>query len=172
MNTAELAGIVGVSTKTIRRWIRDYNIPCQKNEYGHFIFTDEDLTFYNQIRDQLKNGTPNDEIKAKVKQPRKGTVRTMQKGTDQPVEQLVAKLLERVEQNERRIESKASDVVSYQLLQHRNELDELQKKVKQLEDYIQVLENERRNMKRETTLKIEPPVQKPRRRKKIMGFLL
>lgn len=171
MNTAELAHQVGISTKTVRRWMREYSIPCQKNEYGHYVFSEEDLAHYCSIRDLIKSGIPTDEIKKKMKQPRKGTIRAMQMKNSRPVEEMVTELLQRIEQNERRIESKASDVVSYQLLQHRKELDELQKKVQQLESYIKELENDKRISITEALLEKEAPVQKPRKRKKLMGFL-
>lgn len=170
LNTAEFARKLGVSPKIVRRWIKQLHIPCTKNEYGHYVFEENDLPFYKEIRNQVKSGIPTDKIDIKALQPRKGTVRKMLHVSDKTIEDKFAELLERVKQNEKCIEKKASDVVSYQLLQHREEIDELQQKVRTLEEYIQKLENERREVKKELPVVLEK-VDKPRKRKRLIGFL-
>ncbi|MBD8071354.1 MerR family transcriptional regulator [Bacillus sp. PS06] len=176
MNTAALASKVGVSSKTIRRWIKYFDIPCKKNEHGHFVFDETDYSFFCQIRDQVKQGIPKSEID--IMPPRKGKRRqAMATQTEQSLQQQFSKLLERVEQNEKAIEQKASEVVSYQLLQHRREIDELLKRVETLETYVHELENENKQLKLQPNdgpIVLDQPIQKPRKARKLktmMSFL-
>ncbi|MFT4415372.1 helix-turn-helix domain-containing protein [Fredinandcohnia humi] len=170
MNTAEFARKLGVSQKTVRKWIKHLHIPCQKNEYGHYVFDENDLPFYEEIGKQVKSGIPTDKIDIKSLQPRKGKVRKMVQATDTIIEDKLTVIMERLRRNEKRIEEKASEVVTYQLLQHRQEIDELQQKVRYLEEYIQKLENEKRESIQEQPIVLET-VKQPRKRKKLIGFL-
>ena len=54
---------------------------------------------------------------------------------------IVEKLQEKVTHIEKRLETKADDVVSYQLLQHRSEIEELQKTVNKLTKQLEALES-------------------------------
>ncbi|WP_078543412.1 MerR family transcriptional regulator [Litchfieldia alkalitelluris] len=167
MNTAALAAKVGVSIRTIRKWIKFFDLHCNKNEHGHYVFTDEDYTFFCQIRDHVASGRPKHEIK--INTPRKGILRnTMIKTTEHPLQQQISSLLERIERNEKNIERKASEVVSYQLLQHRREIDELNQKVEKLEAYIQDLEKEKKTLldtKRSAEPTNDSPITLPRAKK-------
>jgi chromosome-anchoring protein RacA len=176
MNTSALAAKVGVSSKTIRRWIKYFDIPCQKNEHGHYVFDDDDYNFFCQIRDHVRKGIPKSEIT--IKPPRKGIIiKTMNTNVDHPLQQQISSLIERIEQNEKAIEQKASEVVSYQLLQHRREIDELHSRVESLEAYIDKLEIENTDLKKrqkEGGIVLDQPIRSPRATKKLktmMSFL-
>lgn len=170
MNTAEFAKKLGVSTKTVRKWIKNLNIPCTKNEYGHYVFEDTDLPLFAEIRNQVRSGVPTEKVDLNTQQPRKGTVRKMVQVNDKTLSEKLNKMMDRIKENERRIEEKASDVVSYQLLQHRKEIDELQKRVQTLEAYIQRLEDEKEEIQKQTAITLEK-IEQPRRRKRVLGFL-
>ncbi|WP_449538083.1 MerR family transcriptional regulator [Ferdinandcohnia sp. Marseille-Q9671] len=170
MNTAEFAKKLGVSTKTVRKWIKNLNIPCTKNEYGHYVFEDTDLPLFEEIRNQVRSGVPTEKVDLNTQQPRKGTVRKMVQVNDKTLSEKLNKMMDRIKENERRIEEKASDVVSYQLLQHRKEIDELQKRVQTLEAYIQRLEDEKEELQKQTAITLEK-IEQPRRRKRVLGFL-
>ncbi|MFC4321885.1 MerR family transcriptional regulator [Litchfieldia salsa] len=176
MNTTALAARVGVSSKTIRRWIKYFDIPCKKNEHGHYVFDEADYIFFCQIRDHVRDGVPRHEIN--IKPPRKGIIRTTMNTTiDNSLQQQISSLIERIELNEKTIEQKASEVVEYQLLQHRSEIDELQNRVESLESYIEKLKTENtelKNLRKEGTLVLDQPIRTPRASKKlktIMSFL-
>jgi chromosome-anchoring protein RacA len=170
MNTAEFAKKLGVSTKTVRKWIKNLNIPCTKNEYGHYVFEDTDLPLFEEIRNQVRSGVPTEKVDLNMQQPRKGTVRKMVQVNDKTLSEKLNKMMDRIKENERRIEEKASDVVSYQLLQHRKEIDELQKRVQTLEAYIERLESEKEELQKQTAITLEK-IEQPRRRKRVLGFL-
>jgi len=175
MNTSALAKRLGVSTKTIRRWIKNFDLTCNRNEHGHYVFSEEDYKLFCSIRDQLKNGTPSNEVE--VHQVRKGNIRFMN-GTIQlqpPQQQQLASLMDRIERTEEKIDQKADDVVSYQILQHRKEIDELSQKLEKLESYILHLEeklHEKTYFDEVAASKDVIPLKSRRTKIKLFGFLL
>lgn len=174
MNTTTLAKTLGVSTKTIHRWIKHFNLTCRKNENGHYIFDETNLEFFAHICEQMRSGIPVSEMN--VKAPRRGIFKSMNTPIEQqPTQKQFASLLERIEQNERKIEDKASEVVSYQLLQQRREIEELNEKIKALEEQFHKLQTEKntREYKKDLPLLLDNdlPRQKKVKRKGIIGLL-
>lgn len=43
MNTNMVASELGVSAKTVQRWVKQLNLPAERNELGHYSFTTEDV---------------------------------------------------------------------------------------------------------------------------------
>jgi chromosome-anchoring protein RacA len=43
MNTSEVAKLLGVSTSTIQRWVKQLELPMERNERGHYHFSSEDI---------------------------------------------------------------------------------------------------------------------------------
>ena len=39
MNTNMVASELGVSAKTVQRWVKQLNLPAERNELGHYSFT-------------------------------------------------------------------------------------------------------------------------------------
>ena len=58
---------------------------------------------------------------------------------------IVEKLQETVALIEKRLDTKADDVVSYQLLQHRSDIEDLQKTINQLTKQLEILESKMTN---------------------------
>jgi len=170
VNTAQFAKKLGVSTKTVRKWIKIFNLKCTKNEYGHYVFENTDLPLFEGIRNQVKSGVPSDKIELTTPAPRKGTARKMVQASDKTLSEKLNAIMDRIKENERQIQEKASDVVSYQLLQHRKEIDELQKRMQKMEDYIEQLEREKEELQRQTAITLEK-VEGSRKRKRVLGFL-
>ena len=56
MNTNEVAKILGVSSSTVKRWVKHLSIEPARNSKGHFIFTKEEFSqlehYHNQ--DQIQ----------------------------------------------------------------------------------------------------------------------
>src|SRR3954451_20932720 len=127
MNTSEVAKLLGVSTSTIQRWVKQLELPMERNERGHYHFSSEDIEVLQKIHEQLQNGTLIQEIAPikEKKSPRKGAVKAVE---DEAIEKLITK----VKEIEIDINSKADAVVSYQLLQHRREIEDLQAQVNEL----------------------------------------
>lgn len=132
MSTAAVAKSLGVSRRTLMRWVDQLNLQLAKNELGHYQFSDEDIEKLKQMQED-----PSSVLPQPKEQPRKGMVMT-QKIVD---EDQMVKLTNRIEELEQKIQRKADDVVSYQLLQHRKEMEELVGTIHKLERRIEELEN-------------------------------
>ncbi|GIN76591.1 MULTISPECIES: chromosome-anchoring protein RacA [Bacillus] len=165
MNTADAANELGVSTKTVQRWVKQLQLPASRNELGHYFFTKDDIAILKEVKEQLKNGTPMQDVT--VKRPKKTFLikKNEMVQTEEPApplnewleeklqrflehEQLERELLQKkIAELERKLEQKADDVVSYQLLQQRRELEEERQQIKHLEQKISELESMNRHEK-------------------------
>ncbi|WML40111.1 MerR family transcriptional regulator [Neobacillus sp. OS1-2] len=138
MNTSEVAKLLGVSASTVQRWVKQLELPMEKNERGHYHFSREDIHLLKEIHDQLQKGTLLHEITPvnEKKSVRRGTVKSVE--NDQAFEKLTAK----VSEMEIKLNDKADSVASYQLLQHRREIEELQDQIKLLTQQLDLLQNQ------------------------------
>ncbi|UAL48400.1 MerR family transcriptional regulator [Sutcliffiella horikoshii] len=150
LKTHEVAKELGMAPRTVRKWVQKYEIPCRKNDYGHYVYDEEalarletlkasgevagalDIAFDTDIKEvQFENmSTGNEESKA--------------------LEHRLENLTERVSRTERMVQQKADEVVSYQLLQQRKEIEELTKTVDRLEKMLDQMQT--------PVKKIEPPL--------------
>lgn len=171
MNTSEVAKLLGVSSSTIQRWVKQLQLPMERNERGHYFFNNEDIELLKEIQQQIQNGvilqdiTPNPQ-----KMIRKGAVKTTE--NDQAFE----KLSKKVSELELSLHAKADSVTSYQLLQHRMEIEELQNQFKELTQQLKTVQSQLIELK---PLQPEKPLlfdqEKGKRKKKnlvrtIFGF--
>ncbi|WP_404431654.1 MerR family transcriptional regulator [Sutcliffiella horikoshii] len=162
LKTHEVAKELGMAPRTVRKWVQKYEIPCRKNDYGHYVYDEEalarletlkasgevagamDVAFDTDIKEvQLENmSARNEEGKA--------------------LEHRLENLTERVCRTERMVQQKADEVVSYQLLQQRKEIEELTKTVDRLEKMLDQLQT--------PVKKMEPPLifdQPPQKRRNV-----
>ncbi|PLS02747.1 MerR family transcriptional regulator [Neobacillus cucumis] len=138
MNTSEVAKLLGVSASTIQRWVKQLELPMEKNERGHYHFSSEDIHLLREIHEKLQAGTLLHEISpvGEKKSVRKGTVKSVE--NDKAMEKLYSK----VQELELSLHAKADSVASYQLLQHRREIEELQEQVKILSQKVELLQSQ------------------------------
>lgn len=137
MNTSEVAKLLGVSVSTVKRWVKQLQLPMERNERGHYIFKEEDIGILRQIHNHVQNGLLLQEItEMDDKKRRKGTVKADE--NDKAIEKLSAKIFDL----ESRLNAKADSVASYQLLQHRKEIEELHNIIKSLMNRVSKLENQ------------------------------
>ncbi|MED3575813.1 MerR family transcriptional regulator [Cytobacillus praedii] len=134
MNTSAVAKLLGVSSSTIQRWVKQLELQMDRNELGHYSFTDGDIQLLKQVQEQLKKGVMLQDVTVEGKKTRIGVVKPAAN------EQIDEKLLEKIKEFEQRLNKKADDVVSYQLLQHRREIEELQAEVEKLTQRIECIE--------------------------------
>lgn len=139
MNTSEVSKLLGVSHSTINRWITQLKLNIDRTEIGHYRFSEDDIALLQHIKEQLQNGAILQNIKIGEKKVRKAMVTNKQAITNE--NKLVEKLLEKVTQIEKRLDTKADDVVSYQLLQHRSDIEELQNTINKLTKQLETLES-------------------------------
>lgn len=136
MNTNEVAKLLGVSASSIQRWIKQLALPMERNERGHYHFNQEDIDLLKKIHEQLQNGTLLQDIAPadEKKKSRKGAVKAVEH--DEAIETLIAK----VKELEISLNDKADYVASYQLLQHRRDIEELQGQVIELSQQVSLLQ--------------------------------
>lgn len=160
MNTRSVAQLLGISTSTVQRWVKQFNLEMERNELGHFIFSEEDIELLKQVKAQLHEGILLQDI-ALAKHKRTGIVKSAHTETD------VHELADKVHRMEISLNDKADSVVSYQLLQHRHEIEELQKQITVLTERISQMEGA---MKKEAeiaaTNELNPNKEKKSSRKK------
>ncbi|WP_062235458.1 MerR family transcriptional regulator [Fictibacillus sp. FJAT-27399] len=126
---------LGVNPTTIQRWVKHFNLTCQKNDHGHYLFSEQDIEDLREIKKQLDAGLlMNDiQIAAQVKSP---VVPVKAERFNERFESLMAQ----IEKLEKKIEEKADDVLSYQVLQHATEMDDMMKRLIKIEEKIEDIE--------------------------------
>ncbi|MFJ5621224.1 MerR family transcriptional regulator [Peribacillus loiseleuriae] len=154
-NSGAVANELGISQSTVQRWVTACNMKIERNSHGHYLFTDENIQQLKQIQQQLNDGLVLQQVELGTKKSRKGVV----KPTVQPLEHhdVIEKLLTTVQELERRLDDKADSVASYQLLQHRKEIEELNKQIDRMAKRIEVLETGK-NHEKEMALSSKPLV--------------
>jgi chromosome-anchoring protein RacA len=169
MFTSEVAKLLGVSQSTIQRWVKQLDLPMEKNERGHYLFKPEDIEILKEIKDQIQKGTLLQDINPKEeKKTRKGTMKPVEN------DKVVEKLLLKVADLEKRLNSKADSVTTYQLLQHRKEIEEMQNHIHTLKKRIETLENQISSTPIENSMILDQPSTtfiKKRKRKNIVSSL-
>ncbi|MBH0174344.1 MerR family transcriptional regulator [Fictibacillus sp. 23RED33] len=135
MKTKTVSEELGVNPTTVQRWVRHFNIQCDKNEHGHYLFKQDDIDQLKEIKAQLDNGLLMSDIQV---QSMHSTEQSMELPTQ--FEDKFNRLNKAIEALEKKVEEKADGVVSYQMLQHATELEELIKKMENMEARLQDLE--------------------------------
>jgi chromosome-anchoring protein RacA len=135
LKTKTVSEELGVNPTTVQRWVRHFNIQCDKNEHGHYLFKQDDIEQLREIKAQLDNGLLMSDIQIQ-------SFQTSEKSVELPThfEEKFERLNAAIEALEKKIEEKADAVVSYQMLQHASELEDLIKKMENMEARLQDLE--------------------------------
>lgn len=137
LNSGEVSKLLGVSVSTIQRWVKQLELPMERNERGHYIFKKEDVDLLKLIHKKIQEGVLLQDIVPQCeKKVRKATIKTTEEN-DKAVEMLMVKINE----FETRLNTKADSVTSYQLLQHRKEIEDLQNQLHTLANRITELES-------------------------------
>jgi len=147
LNTNEVAKEIGVSSKTIQRWVKQLNIPVARNELGHYEFHDDIVQLLKEVQHQMNEGVILHDIRLPIHeetaQQLSPTVETSDsskriEALEKQMKQLlqeqshVSHIEARFQEMERKLAKKADEGVSYQLLQHRREIEELTAKLERL----------------------------------------
>lgn len=126
VKTKDAAELLGLSQTTIKRWASHFPTFFQKDRYGHYAFSEKQISLLIFIKDRVDQGDSLEQIKLPsnpVLEPLKPFDSLMT-----PMEDM----LSRIREVERSLGQKADEVVSAQVLQHRTELEELRQVVAQL----------------------------------------
>jgi chromosome-anchoring protein RacA len=158
MFTSEVAKLLGVSQSTVQRWVKQLGLPMEKNERGHYLFKHEDIELLKEIKEQIQQGILlQDIMPLHDKKARKGLIKVTEN------EKANEKLITRMVDLETKLNTKADSVTSYQLLQHRREIEDLQNHITVLMDRVEKLENQ---IKLESVVKIPIDLDLPKLTKK------
>jgi chromosome-anchoring protein RacA len=135
LKTKTVSEELGVNPTTVQRWVRHFNIQCDKNDHGHYLFKQEDIEQLKKIKEQLDQGLLMSDIQI-------SSFFMGEKLIDLPLnfEEKCQRLDAAIAALEKKIEEKADAVVSYQMLQHAREVEELVKKMEIMEERLQDLE--------------------------------
>lgn len=164
MNTSAISRMLGVSSSTVQRWVKHLGLRMERNEFGHYLYSEEDIQILKEFKQQLQDGIPFQEIQV-TRKVRRGSIQMQ--NTNEPDKRYFEKLKE----VERKLESKADSVVSYQLLQHRREIEDLKKEIESLNLQIKELIDRTSKVEEDQTESSEP-ILSTRKRKKIFLSLL
>lgn len=124
LKTKEAAQLLAVSETTVRRWISQFPSSFGKDTLGHYAFDETALHNLQLIKQELEEGISLQDINlSPVPQGLQASA---------PVYEDREELLHRLSRLEASLSQKADEVVTYQLLSHRQELDELRLVLTQL----------------------------------------
>ena len=133
VKTKEAAELLGISQTTVKRWASHFPAYFQKDTNGHYTFFDKQISLLIFIKDRVDQGEPLDQITLPT-HPIPESVKPFENHAV-PMDEMMSRLRE----VERSLGQKADEVVSAQVLQHREELEELRKVVSQLAATIETL---------------------------------
>ncbi|TDQ41488.1 MerR family transcriptional regulator [Aureibacillus halotolerans] len=138
LKTKEASDEIGVRPTTIRYWVKKYNVACERNDRGHLVFHKEALEKLSQIKESTNLSGDAKEVVSKEE-------------FDQRMKAICTKM-DAIEQT---LMKKADEVVAFQLLQHRREMDELLERVERIEGKLEAMKNAK-----EHAILIKPTEQK------------
>jgi chromosome-anchoring protein RacA len=164
VNTGAVSKLLGVSSSTVQRWVKHLGLEMERNEFGHYLYTEDDIEVLKDFKQQIQDGVPIQQIQVK-KAKRRGSMKLQRRTGSDDI------LLERINRLEGSLDSKADSVVTYQLLQHRREIEELKAQIEKMNRQIeQLLENS--NETKESTPDIPYDEVKKRKKKTVFRSLL
>ncbi|QQK79929.1 MerR family transcriptional regulator [Salicibibacter cibi] len=131
VKTKNVAEVLRVAPKTVQTWVRKYQIPVQTNDRGHYLY---DHNSIDRLRTVKSTQMPEE------KEP---FIEREAKPTYEEAEKRMDDILRRLDHLENMIEQKADEVVSFQLLKHRQELDDVQCSLAAMEKDLKDLQVEK-----------------------------
>lgn len=141
LKTKDAAELLSVSQTTIKRWAAMFPDFFSKDRFGHYIFTEQEISLLGSIKDRITHGEALERIHlnpANDGRPPKSLQESQVPHTqDKPMEEM----LSRINDIERSLDHKADEVVSFQLLQQREELEDLRQMIKQLAVSLETIQN-------------------------------
>lgn len=159
MNTSSVAKKLGISSSTVKRWVKQLELNLEKNEMGHFTYRQEDIEVLEAYQVQQNEALQvYNEIAAGKDFIRKGSIHSS-------IVDENTVLLNRIKCLESIVQSKADQVVEYQILQHRREMEEMQETIEKLEEKIRLLESHQASATPHITSSDQPINIKPRKKK-------
>jgi chromosome-anchoring protein RacA len=140
VKTKAVSRKLGVNPTTIQRWVKYFEIPCPKNEHGHYLFREEDIKMLSGIQEQLKEGLQMSDIKIQEHTETGGN--SVDKKGLKELDDRFKNLYSHLNVLEKKVSQKADEVLSYQVLQHRKDLDQMASRLTDIEEKMIVFEEQ------------------------------
>ncbi|MHA6531688.1 hypothetical protein [Paenibacillus sp. BAC0078] len=141
LKTKDAAELLSVSQTTIKRWAAMFPNSFPKDRFGHYIFSKHEISLLESIKDRITHGEALESIHLTPvndgQQPKLLQESRVSYTQDKPMEDM----LSRINDIERSLDHKADEVVSFQLLQQREELEDLRQMIKQLAVSLETIQN-------------------------------
>lgn len=176
LKTRVVSEQLSVNPTTVQRWIKYFNIQCETNEHGHYLIAPQQLESLQKIKKQLNQGLTMKEIREIDETvQRNRSVANNKKEMMLPVhvfEEKFEQLMIHIEQLERKLAGKADEVVGYQVLQQRSDLNNISSTLSSIEERISLLEEEAPQLEKQVVGGLEriPEQFKKRQRNKLMNI--
>lgn len=139
--TKEVAELLSVSQTTIKRWAAMFPNVFPKDRFGHYIFSQQEVSQLKSIKNRIDQGENLDSI---TLTSNKHTVEPLQPSRPLPAQDKpMEELLSRIVYIEHSLDQKADEVVSVQLLRQREDLEELRQMIGQLALSIETIQQPR-----------------------------
>ena len=140
LKTKDAAELLSVSQTTIKRWAAMFPDFFPKDRFGHYTFSEQQISLLNHMKDRINQGEALECINltfTKDKLPANPLQENLHQHTEgSPMEELIS----RINYIEQALDQKANEVVSIQLLQQRAELEDMRLMIKQLAVSIETMQ--------------------------------
>ncbi|MBW4083699.1 MerR family transcriptional regulator [Paenibacillus sp. S150] len=138
LKTKDAADLLSVSQTTIKRWAAMFPDFFPKDRFGHYTFSEREINRLIHIKDRVNHGEALESIQLSPSHGMQSS-QPMEENLlhDKPLENM----LSRLDDIERSLDRKADEVVSVQLLQQREELEDLRQMIKQLAVSLETIQH-------------------------------
>ncbi|KGE20102.1 MerR family transcriptional regulator [Paenibacillus wynnii] len=138
LKTKDAADLLSVSPTTIKRWISMFPNFFKKDRFGHYIFSEQEIGLLTHIKDRIEHGVTLDciDLSTYNQPPELPQEKTRLHTHDKSIEDMVS----RIDHIERSLHHKADEVVSIQLFQQREELEDLRQMITQLAASLETIQ--------------------------------
>ncbi|WP_216829202.1 chromosome-anchoring protein RacA [Alkalihalobacterium elongatum] len=136
LKTKEVSDLLGVNPTTVQRWVKYFNIHCQMNEHGHYLFQTPQVETLREIKGQLSEGKKMKDVMVSNNSVISNSETQEDMMPTFKYEQKLEMMMARIEELEEKLASKADDVVTYQLLNHRKEIEAMSKSLLSIEERL------------------------------------
>lgn len=136
--TKEVAELLSVSQTTIKRWAAMFPNVFPKDRFGHYIFSQQEVSLLKSIKTRIDQGETLDRITLTGHNQPAGPLQSTRpvQAEDKPMHEMWS----RITQIEHSLDQKADEVVSVQLLRQREELEDLRQMIQQLALSIETIQ--------------------------------
>lgn len=132
LKTRDVAERLGINPKAVRRWINHFSLHCELNDLGHYMINETTYEQLEHIHEQMKLGKSINEV----------TIHRKERSVpSHKLDERFTSLLLQIDQLDRKLQTKAGEVVEYQLLQHRKEIEEITDSLDKFNERLKIVED-------------------------------